>query len=163
MLTVTRTEETCYAEKSPILARFAIASLLSTALSHQLLESHKHSGVAQTEQGFAQLLNAFIVTNAVAASVQLCGAMLLTGVLLAGNTNGVNLRQIVLLVCSISSCIAISNVGRPAPPPSCCAVSLFAQLASNAGSPNQEPLSRLGPLNAIPEATSWVWVVLQMS
>jgi hypothetical protein len=85
-----------------LLARFAIVSLLSTALSRQLLESHKLSGVSQTKQGFVQLLNAFIATNAVAASVQLCGAMLLTGVLLAKKSTGVNLRQSVLLVCSLS-------------------------------------------------------------
>jgi hypothetical protein len=80
---MTRVKEILSAYEPVLLYRLAIASFLSSALSRRQLESYKSFGLGQINIGYMQLLNRSVITNAVAASMQMCAAIVFTGLLLA--------------------------------------------------------------------------------
>jgi hypothetical protein len=74
------------------------ASGLSLVLSHRRLKDNKKAGTSGQPSGYRHLLKTLIATNAVAVLIQLCGAMLFAGALLAGGSTGSDLRGGVALV-----------------------------------------------------------------
>jgi hypothetical protein len=89
---------TSSAYESALLARLAAASLLSSALSHKQLETHKNSGLEGREQDYVRLLRAFVFANAAAASIQLCSAIVVSSLSLAGRSPSTQLRQGIFMV-----------------------------------------------------------------
>lgn len=89
VLTVPRAVEASSATTSLSFVRFAVASILSSALSGKELKKHMHSGAAQSHQAYPRLLWVFIVTNAVAALVQLYGSISIVIITLASKDNNV--------------------------------------------------------------------------
>ena len=74
------------------------ASGLSSALPYRQLKDNKTAGTSERSKKYRQLLSTLVITNAVAALSQLCGAMLLAGALLAQGSTGGDLRGGVVLV-----------------------------------------------------------------
>ncbi|KAF1352909.1 hypothetical protein EJ07DRAFT_135196 [Lizonia empirigonia] len=88
------------AYESALLARFAAASLISSALSRKQLEAYKNSGSERRDEGYVRLLCTFVLTNAAAASVQLCGAITISTLSLAGRSTSTQLRQGIFIACT---------------------------------------------------------------
>ncbi|KAF2818182.1 hypothetical protein CC86DRAFT_389138 [Ophiobolus disseminans] len=89
------------AYESALLARLAIASLLSLALARNQVETHRASGRQGIGSEMVFLMNVFIITNAAAALVQLCGATILSSLSLANTSiDGAQLRRGILLACT---------------------------------------------------------------
>lgn len=125
-LTVRRTKQTRCIGKPPALAPMAIASLLSSALSRHLLDAHYRTGVTQARHAFANLLRMFTITNAIAALVQMCGAVVLNLTSLTEKSTGVEIRRGVLLVYTQTSFTTLSDDGRSALPHNFYVTSLLA-------------------------------------
>ncbi|KAF1347371.1 hypothetical protein EJ07DRAFT_169777 [Lizonia empirigonia] len=70
---------TSSAYESALLARLAAASLL--------------------DEDYVRLFNTFVATNAAAASIQLCGAIIVSSLSLAGRSTSTRLRQGIFMVC----------------------------------------------------------------
>jgi hypothetical protein len=92
-LIASRGQTTSSAYESALLARLAAASLLSSAISHKQLEAHKNSGFERRDKDLLRLFYTFVVTNAAAASIQLCGAIIVSSFSLAGRSTSTQLRQ----------------------------------------------------------------------
>lgn len=103
-LTTISAEETRCVDRPPVLAPLAIASLLCATISHQRLERHRNSGVQEPNKGMLHFFTALIITNAMAAAVQLSGVVLLALAALGEDRISVEVRQSILLVCASSSC-----------------------------------------------------------
>jgi hypothetical protein len=90
----------------------ATASVLSSAVSRGQLEEHKISGSTQHNLALKRSLTVFIITNAIAALCQLCGAVVIYSITLADSKTGTSLRQGILLVCrdGLLSSIVQSNL-----------------------------------------------------
>jgi hypothetical protein len=90
-------------EATPVFASSLLpcffASVLSSVLPYRPLKDNKMAGTSERSGGYRQLLSTLIFTNAAAAFVQLCGAMLLAGALLTGRSTSSGLRRGVVLVC----------------------------------------------------------------
>ncbi|KAF2844179.1 hypothetical protein T440DRAFT_410714 [Plenodomus tracheiphilus IPT5] len=97
----------CFAYDSEPLYLSAAISLLSSAISRGRLEDHAMSGSEHDSSGYKRLLMVFIVTNAIAASFQLCGAIAIYSISLAESNLDTSLRQGVFLVCLDHRCYAI--------------------------------------------------------
>jgi hypothetical protein len=91
-----RTVSSAY--ESALLARFAAASLLSSALSRKQLETHKNSGSERRDEDYVRLLHTFVFANAAAASIQLCGTIIVSSLSLAGRSTSTQLRQGIFMV-----------------------------------------------------------------
>ncbi|KAH8695744.1 hypothetical protein GQ44DRAFT_137323 [Phaeosphaeriaceae sp. PMI808] len=102
-----RGSNNCFAYGSEPLYLLAAASLLSSAVSRGRLENHENSGSDQDGSGYKQLLTVFIITNAIAASFQLCGAIVIYSISLAESKIDTSLRQGIYLVCPDHYCCAI--------------------------------------------------------
>jgi hypothetical protein len=91
-------------EATPVFASSLLpcvfASVLSSLLPYRPLKDNNMAGTSERSGGYRQLLSTLIFTNAAAAFVQLCGAMLLAGALLTGRSTSSDLRRGVVLVCS---------------------------------------------------------------
>jgi hypothetical protein len=98
------TLRTSSAYESALLARLAAASLLSSALSRKQLVTHKNSGLERRDQDcvqlldYVRLLHAFVFSNAAAASIQLCSAIIVSSLSLAGRSPSTQLRQGIFMV-----------------------------------------------------------------
>jgi hypothetical protein len=77
----------------------ATGSVMSSAVSRTRLEEHKISGLTQQSLHYRRLLAVFIITNAIAALCQLCGAVVIYSITLANSKADTILRQGILLVC----------------------------------------------------------------
>jgi len=97
-LTTSRGTTVSSAYESALLARFAAASLLSSALSRKQLEAHKNSGFERRDEDYVRLFYTFVATNAAAASIQLCGAIIVSSLSLAGRSTSTRLRQGIFVV-----------------------------------------------------------------
>jgi hypothetical protein len=87
---------TSSAYESALLARLAAASLLSSIISQKQLEAYKNSGSERRDEDYVRLFYTFVVTNAAAASIQLCGAIIVSSLSLAGRSTSTQLRQVIL-------------------------------------------------------------------
>ena len=97
-LTASRGTTVSSAYESALLARFAAASLLSSALSRKQLETHRNSGSEPRDEAYVRLLHTVVFTNTAAASIQLCGAILVSSLSLAGRSTSTQLRQGIFMV-----------------------------------------------------------------
>ncbi|KAF1358982.1 hypothetical protein EJ07DRAFT_121554 [Lizonia empirigonia] len=90
------------AYESALLACFVAASLLSSAISRKQLEAHKNSGSERRDEDYVRLLHTIAFTNTAAASFQLCGAIIVSSLSLAGTGPSTQLRQgIFMLLCHL--------------------------------------------------------------
>jgi hypothetical protein len=119
-LIASRGKTTSSAYESALLARLAAASLLSLALSCKQLETHKNSGLERRDQDCVRLLHAFVFANAAAASIQLCGAIIVSSLSLAGRSPSTQLRQGIFMVSFRLSLLQDLICTRPALLHSCC-------------------------------------------
>ncbi|KAF1937093.1 hypothetical protein EJ02DRAFT_477791, partial [Clathrospora elynae] len=92
-LTASRAKTTSSAYESALLARLAAASLLSSALLHKQLEAYKNLGFERRDREYVRMLRTFVFANATAASIQLCGAIIVLSLSLAGQSTSTQLRQ----------------------------------------------------------------------
>ncbi|KAF1359803.1 hypothetical protein EJ07DRAFT_118147 [Lizonia empirigonia] len=76
----------------------AVVSFLSSAISRGRLEDHETAGSEQDSSGYKRLLMVFIITNAIAASFQLCGGIVIYGISLAKSKVDTSLHQGVFVV-----------------------------------------------------------------
>lgn len=120
-LTIISAGQTRYVNKPPVLAPLAIASLLCAAVSYSQMKSHKSSGLQRPDKRTSQLFTALIITNILAAAVQLSGVILFVLAVLGEEEFRVQMRQSVLLVCIRSCCHNLSDLDRPAPAHICSA------------------------------------------
>ncbi|KAF1937100.1 hypothetical protein EJ02DRAFT_357629 [Clathrospora elynae] len=90
------------AYKLALLSCLATALLLSLALLCKQLETQKNLGLEWRDQDYVRLLHAFVFTNAAAASIQLCGAIIVSSLSLAGRSPSTQVRQgIFMLLCHL--------------------------------------------------------------
>jgi hypothetical protein len=108
------------AYESALLARFAAASLLSLVLSLKQLEAHNNSGSEGGNGEYVRFLHTLIFSNAVASSTQLCGAIIVSSLSLAGRDISAQVRQGIFMaslrIPSLQNLIST----RPALLHSCC-------------------------------------------
>ena len=93
-----RSSNTYSAYDSEPLYLLAVASLLSSAISRGRLEDHESSGSEQDSSGYKRLLTVFIITNAIAGSCQLCGAIVIYSISLAESEIETSVCQGIYLV-----------------------------------------------------------------
>jgi hypothetical protein len=91
-----RDKNTCFVYEAALLSRVAIASLISLAVWYNPLRIHKLSG--QRNPRFVCLLVLSIVANAVAALLQIGGAIVLYSLSLANKKMSTHIRHGILLV-----------------------------------------------------------------
>jgi hypothetical protein len=96
-----------FAYDSEPLCLLAVASILSSAISRARQEDRVNPGSGQDGWGYERLLTVFIITNAIAGSCQLCGAIVIYSILLAESRTDNSLRQGIFLVCPGHLCRAI--------------------------------------------------------
>jgi hypothetical protein len=99
LLSQNRGSNTGFIYNSESLHLFATASVMSSVVSRWRLEEHKISGSTQHNSGLKRLLTVFVITNAIAALCQLCGAVVIYSITLADSKSDTSLRQGILLVC----------------------------------------------------------------
>jgi hypothetical protein len=97
-LTASRGTTVSSAYESALLARFAAASLLSSALLRKQLETYRSSGSEPRDEAYVRLLHTVVFTNTAAASIQLCSAIIVSSLLLAGRSTSTQLRQGIFMV-----------------------------------------------------------------
>jgi ABC-type Mn2+/Zn2+ transport system permease subunit len=119
-LTANRAKTTSSTYESALLARLAAASLLSLALSHKQLKAHKNLGFERRDGEYARMLRTFVFANATAASIQLCGAIIVSSLLLAGRSTSTQLRHSIFIASFRLPSLQNLICTRPALLHSCC-------------------------------------------
>jgi hypothetical protein len=122
------------AYESALLARFAAASLVSLVLSLKQLNVHNNSGSEQRIENYVRLLRTLILSNAVASLIQLSGAIIVSGLSLAGRDTSAELRRGVFIVSFRLRPSQKLIYTRPALLHSCCVISLFTSIGSGVDS-----------------------------
>ena len=126
------------AYESALLARFAAASLVSLVLSLKQLNVHNNSGAGQRIENYVRLLHTLILSNAVASLIQLSGAIIVSGLSLAGRDTSAELRRGVFIVSLRLHSSQKLTYTRPAPLHSCCVISPFTSIGSGVDSPYRQ-------------------------